>query len=64
MTPVHYTDLSQVTFERALEHVGKGVSPQLLAELTNLLAQGKLHDPASIIAAVRRQVAQGSSSAD
>ena len=63
MAPVHYTDFSEKTFERALEGLGEGVPPELLAVLGELLTQGQIHDVARIVAAVRKQVAQGSCSA-
>ena len=57
MRPVHYTDLAQQTFERALENLQKAVSPPLFAELRELLAQGHLHDPSKVIAAIKKHAA-------
>jgi hypothetical protein len=53
MIRVHYTDLAQRTFDRALIHLDGVVAGPLLDELKRLLESGELHNPDLIIAAVR-----------
>lgn len=64
MASVHYTDFSRITFERAMDRLARAVSLELLSELRELLDAGQLHDPAKIIAAVRRRSGQECTDAD
>lgn len=64
MGPVHYTDFSKLTFERALDRLAGGLPIELSEELRKLLEAGELHDAAKIIAAVQKHAAQESPDVD
>jgi hypothetical protein len=60
MSSVHYTELAEQTYKRALERLEGKVSASLLIRLQKMLATGAIDDPGEILAAVREVAEQES----